>query len=206
MWCIYLDPTPGVTRETAREGAAEARALLDELACRVPKTTGKVCIDVYVRAQLGYDPHQVRQAAVAFVRELSVVPELTYRRMVEGGARQARLRRHVQPENAAQHRFGLGVGLRRAQGLGRPSPGTSCPDIDFMLDDGCYGADRVAANGDPGGDRRRAGVAAAVFLHWYERDLANPDGRPVAAGLPEAAQRTAAGGAEPRRKVERDEE
>jgi len=68
---IDLDPGPGVTFEMIREGAAETKALLDELGvASFPKTTGNRGIHVYVRLQPKWDGYAVRAAAVAVAREL----------------------------------------------------------------------------------------------------------------------------------------
>ncbi|MFC4943564.1 non-homologous end-joining DNA ligase [Pseudonocardia sp. GCM10023141] len=68
---IDLDPSPGVTFAMIREGAAETKALLDELGVAShPKTTGSRGIHVYVRLQPRWDGYQVRAAAVALAREL----------------------------------------------------------------------------------------------------------------------------------------
>ena len=68
---IDLDPSPGVTFAMIREGAAETRALLDELGLDShPKTTGHRGIHIYVRLQPRWDGYAVRAAAVAVAREL----------------------------------------------------------------------------------------------------------------------------------------
>lgn len=68
---IDLDPTPGVTFDQVREGAAEVKALFDELSVRsFPKTTGSKGIHVYVRLEHRWDSYEVRAAAVALAREL----------------------------------------------------------------------------------------------------------------------------------------
>jgi DNA ligase D len=68
---IDLDPSPGVTFAMIQEGAAETKALLDELGvASYPKTTGNRGIHVYVRLQSEWDGYAVRAAAVAVAREL----------------------------------------------------------------------------------------------------------------------------------------
>jgi DNA ligase D len=68
---IDLDPSPGVTFAMIQEGAAETKALLDELGVAAyPKTTGNRGIHVYARLQPRWDGYQVRTAAVALAREL----------------------------------------------------------------------------------------------------------------------------------------
>ena len=82
-----------------------------------PKTTGNRGLHVYVRLEPRWDSYEVRSAAVAVARELERrEPERDHRRVVEGGARRARLRR-LQPERAAQDgvRRLVGAGARRAR-------------------------------------------------------------------------------------------
>jgi DNA ligase D len=68
---IDLDPSPGVTFPMIQEGAAETKALLDELGIvSHPKTTGNRGIHIYVRLLSNWDSYQVRSAAVALAREL----------------------------------------------------------------------------------------------------------------------------------------
>lgn len=68
---IDLDPSPGVTFAMIQEGAAETRALLDELGIAShPKTTGRRGIHIYVRLQPRWDGYAVRAAAVALARDL----------------------------------------------------------------------------------------------------------------------------------------
>ncbi|HEX2131796.1 MAG TPA: non-homologous end-joining DNA ligase [Actinophytocola sp.] len=68
---IDLDPGPGVTFAMIREGAAETKALLDELGvASFPKTTGNRGIHVYARLLPHWDGYAVRSAAVALAREL----------------------------------------------------------------------------------------------------------------------------------------
>src|SRR5207247_250634 len=68
---IDLDPSPGVDFAMIQEGAAETKALLDELGvASFPKTTGNRGIHVYVRLLPHWDGYQVRSAAVALAREL----------------------------------------------------------------------------------------------------------------------------------------
>jgi DNA ligase D len=68
---IDLDPGPGVTFAMIQEGAAETRALLDELGvASFPKTTGNRGIHVYARLLPSWDGYAVRSAAVAVAREL----------------------------------------------------------------------------------------------------------------------------------------
>jgi DNA ligase D len=68
---IDLDPSPGVTFPMIQEGAAETKALLDELGIEGhPKTTGNRGIHIYARLQPHWDGYAVRAAAVALARAL----------------------------------------------------------------------------------------------------------------------------------------
>ena len=68
---IDLDPSPGVTFDMVREGAARTRDLLAELGLTgYPKTTGRNGIHIYLRLLPRYDSIVVREAAVALAREL----------------------------------------------------------------------------------------------------------------------------------------
>jgi DNA ligase D len=68
---IDLDPTPGVTYDQIREGAAEVKALLDELGLVAhPKTSGNKGLHIYLRLETRWDSYEVRAAAVALAREL----------------------------------------------------------------------------------------------------------------------------------------
>ncbi len=68
---IDLDPSPGVDFEMLREGAAEVKAVLDELGIKgFPKTTGSRGIHIYVNVAPSLDSYQVRSCGVALAREL----------------------------------------------------------------------------------------------------------------------------------------
>ena len=172
---IDLDPTPGVTREMVREGAAEAKALLDELGLAgFPKTTGKNGIHVYVRAQPGYDSYQVRQAAVAFARELERRrPDL----LTAAWWKEERGKRvFVDYNQNAPHKTvfsAWGVRARKGAQVSTPFAWDELPDIDFDAMTIATVPDRVAANGDPWAAIDDAPASLQPLLDWYERDLAN---------------------------------
>jgi len=68
---IDLDPTPGVTYDQIREGAAVVKGLLDELGLvGHPKTSGNKGLHIYLRLAPRWDSYEVRAAAVALAREL----------------------------------------------------------------------------------------------------------------------------------------
>ena len=119
---IDLDPSPGVDFTGIRRAARELQQLLAELGITgYPKTTGRRGLHVYVRLQPRWDSYQVRAAAVAAARELERRRPPDHRRVVEGGARVAGVRR-LQPERAAQD------GLRRLVGPGPPGRPGVHPD------------------------------------------------------------------------------
>jgi DNA ligase D len=68
---IDLDPQPGTDFEDAVRGAAEARALVDELGYTgFPKTSGGRGVHIYIRIEPRWTFTDVRHAAIAFGREL----------------------------------------------------------------------------------------------------------------------------------------
>jgi DNA ligase D len=68
---IDLDPGPGTTYEMARESAALAKSLLDDVGLvGYVKTTGSRGLHVYVRLRREWDGVAVRAAAVAVAREM----------------------------------------------------------------------------------------------------------------------------------------
>ncbi|MFV0256984.1 MAG: non-homologous end-joining DNA ligase [Acidimicrobiales bacterium] len=68
---IDLDPSPGVDFDDIRAAAGRVRDLFDELGmASFPKTTGSRGLHIFVPLEPRWDSYQVRQAAVAFAREL----------------------------------------------------------------------------------------------------------------------------------------
>ena len=126
---IDLDPQPGTDFDEAREAAHEVRTLLDELGHRrAPEdhraTAASTCT---CASRPRWTPIEVRAGAVAVAPRARPPPARPpHRRVVEGGARRARLRR-LQPERAAQDgvRRVVGAGARPARRCRRRSRGTS---------------------------------------------------------------------------------
>ena len=120
--------SPAPAFAEARAAACELKALLDELGIAgYPKTTGNRGLHVYVRLEPRWDSYEVRSAAVAVgARARAPPPRHPHRRVVEGGAGRADLRR-LQPERAAQDGVRRVVGARAAgrRRSRRRSPGTS---------------------------------------------------------------------------------
>jgi DNA ligase D-like protein (predicted polymerase) len=199
---IDLDPSPGVGFEQLQQAAALVHAFFEELAIEAwVKTSGSRGLHVYVGLQPRWDSYEVRAAAVALAREL----ERRHPDLVEGGARQPRLRR-LQPERAPQDRLRRVVRTtpRRRAGvhpdrLGRARVGRPrrAHDRDGA---GPRGRTRRPVGGQaepPAGPRAAAGPVAP-------RPGQRPDGRAVATRLPEAAERATPRGAEPGRSSQRD--
>ncbi|GII76462.1 ATP-dependent DNA ligase [Sphaerisporangium rufum] len=68
---IDLDPQPGTGFEQARQTAFEVHELLMELGMRgFPKTSGTRGIHIYVRIEPRWSFTEVRQAAIAFARQI----------------------------------------------------------------------------------------------------------------------------------------
>ena len=68
---IDLDPTEDYDFEAARDVAAAARELLDEIGLvGWPKTSGNRGIHIYVRVRRDWDFYEVRRAGLAIAREL----------------------------------------------------------------------------------------------------------------------------------------
>ena len=111
---IDLDPTTGIGFDEVRAVALLCRDVLEELGLRgYPKTTGNNGLHVYLRlaGALGLGAGAGRCGG-AGPRARAPLPGPDHGELVEGGARQPRLRR-LQPERAPQDR------LRR---LVRPAP------------------------------------------------------------------------------------
>ena len=102
---IDLDPSPGVDLAMVKEAATETRALLDELGIEGhPKTTGRNGIHVYVRLRPRAGlVRGARGGGGPGPRAGAPPSRPDHRRLVEGGAGRARVRR-LQPERAAQDR------------------------------------------------------------------------------------------------------
>ena len=100
---IDLDPQPGCRLRGGAGGGLPLRDLFDELGMvAFAKTTGNRGIHIYVRLEPRWDSTEVRAGAVAVARELERrLPRPRHRQLVEGGTRQAGLRR-LQPERPAQ--------------------------------------------------------------------------------------------------------
>ena len=203
-------PTSCASTSTRRRASASTRCAPPRCAAATcstssacagyPKTTGSNGLHVYLRLEPRWDSVEVRAAAVALARELERRhPERDHGQLVEGGARQPRLRR-LQPERAAQD------GVRRvvrpaphgrpgvdAAHLGRRSRRWSPDELTIRTV-----PDLVRRRGDPWADIARAApVARAAARAGRAGQGGRAARRPVAAAVPEDARRAAPGGAEP---------
>ena len=197
---LDLDPQPGVDFDGIRAAAAELRALLDELGIvGYPKTTGNRGLHVYVRLEPRWDSYQVRSAAVAAARELERRrPEL----ITAAWWKEERGQRvFVDYNQNAPHKTVFGAWSVRA----RPGAQVSAPLTWDEVEDAAPGRaddrDRARAarcrRRPVERDRRRAAVARAAARAARAGPRRRSHGRSVAARLPEAAGRAAAGRAEP---------
>ena len=199
---LDLDPQPGTdfthVREAAPRGAT--RSSTSSGVVGYPKTTGNRGLHVYVRLEPRWDSYQVRWAAVAIARELERRrPDL----LTAAWWKEERGERiFVDFNQNAPHKTVFGAWSVRARvgGAGvdaaalgrdrrRSTPTTSrsprCPA-------------RLEAGGDPWAGMNDDPQSLEPLLEMHERDRANGlMDAPVAARLPEAARRAAAGRAEP---------
>ena len=198
---LDLDPQPGTSFAEARAAAWELKALLDELGIAgFPKTTGNRGLHVYVRLQPRWDSYAVRSAAVAAARELERRrPDI----LTAAWWKEERGERiFVDYNQNAPHKTVFGAWSVRAR-AGRA--GVDAAGLGGARRRRPRRADARERPGPPrarrrsvGRDRRRPAVARAAAGAARARPRERPAGRPVAAGLPEAARRAAARRAEPR--------
>ena len=171
---IDLDPSPGVTFPMIQEGAAETKALLDELGIASrPKTTGNRGIHVYARLHPRWDGYQVRSAAVALARELERRrPDL----MTAGWWKEERGSRvFVDFNQNAPHKTVFGAWCVRASPHGQVSTPFEWAELDAIRPRELTLATvpgRVAAHGDPWASMSAQRQSIAPLLEMYERDLA----------------------------------
>ena len=190
---IDLDPHAGRRLPQIREAAHEVKALLDELGIAgYPKTTGNRGLHVYVRLEPRWDSYEVRSAAVAVGPRARAAPARPHhRRVVEGGAGRAGLRR-LQPERAAQDgvRRVVGAGPARRPGVDPVRMGRARRDPPRRPHHRHVPA-RLEPSATRGRHERRPAVARAPARDARTRPGQRPHRRPLAARLPEAAGRAA---------------
>ena len=193
---LDLDPQPGTDFLDAVVAARELKTLLDEVGIvAYPKTTGNRGLHVYIRLEPRWDSYEVRSAAVAVARELERRrPDL----ITAAWWKEERGERiFVDYNQNAPHKTVFGAWSVRARAGAQVSTPLAWDELARVQPDELTMAavtqreDPWAAIGDapavtrapPGDARARHGERAAR--------------RAVAAGLPEAAERAAAGRAEP---------
>jgi DNA ligase D len=173
-WRIDLDPMPQASFASVRRVAQVAREVLDEIgAVGWPKTSGGNGLHIYVRTEPRWGFGEVREAALAFAREVE--------RRIPSDATTTWWRKDRPPDkvfvdynqNARDHTIASAYSVR-----GNPHATVSTPISWGELDDGLDPQDftiatvpaRFARIGDP-----HAGIDDAVFsleplLEWAERD------------------------------------
>lgn len=170
---IDLDPGPGVGFAMIQEGAAETRALLDELGvASFAKTTGNRGLHVYARLAPRWDGYAVRAAAVAVARELERRrPDLLTAAWwkEERGARV-----FVDFNQNAPHRTVFGAWSVRANPHGQVSTPFEWAELAAIEPRELTIASvpaRLARRGDPWGAMPAQSLDPLLALH--ERDLAD---------------------------------
>ena len=196
-------PRPAARHRLRRRarGGRELKALLDELGIAgYPKTTGNRGLHVYVRLEPRWDSYEVRSAAVAAARELERRrPDI----LTAAWWKEERGERiFVDYNQNAPHKTVFGAWSVRARVGAQVSTPLRWDELDDIDPDELTLATvpaRLERDGDPwAGDRRRAAVARAAAGDAPARPRGRPDGRAVAARLPEAAGRAAPRRAQPR--------
>ena len=173
-WRIDLDPMPKAGFDAVRHVARIAHELLDELGIiGWPKTSGGNGLHIYVRIEPRWGFGEVRQAALAFAREVE--------RRIPADATTTWWRKDRDPrkvfvdynQNARDHTIASAYSVRGNRD-GTVSTPISWDELDGGLDPRDFTIAtvpaRFAAIGDP-----HAGIDDAVFsleplLEWAERD------------------------------------
>jgi DNA ligase D len=175
-WRIDLDPMPEAGFDAVHRVAGVAREVLDEIgAVGWPKTSGGNGLHIYVRIEPRWEFGEVREAALAFAREVE--------RRIPADATTTWWRKDRPPDkvfvdynqNARDHTIASAYSVR-----GNPFGTVSTPIFWNELDDALDPRDftiasvpaRFAEIGDP-----HAGIDDAVFsleplLEWASRDAA----------------------------------
>lgn len=172
---IDLDPSPGVTFEQVREGAALLHDLMDEVGIAAfPKTTGSHGLHVYARLRPRWDSFDVRRAAVALAREL----ERRHGELMtaqwwkeERGARV-----FVDFNQNAPHKTVFGawcVRPRTTAQVSTPLQWDELTTIDPQALTIATVPARVARDGDPWASIADEPQSIEPLLQWYARDLAD---------------------------------
>jgi len=172
---IDLDPTPGVGYEQIREGAAEVKAVLDELGIvGHPKTSGNKGLHIYVRVQPRWTSYEVRAAAVALARELERRrPDL----LTAAWWKEERGERvFIDFNQNAPHKTIFGAWSVRARPGAQVSTPITWEEVPRLHPDDLTIATvppLVAERGDPWADMSENPQSIEPLLAWSARDMAN---------------------------------
>jgi DNA ligase D len=177
-WRIDLDPMPEASFDQVRRVAHVAREVLDEIgAVGWPKTSGGNGLHIYVRIEPRWGFSEVREAALAFAREVE--------RRIPADATTTWWRKDRPPDkvfvdynqNARDHTIASAYSVR-----GNPEATVSTPIAWDELDDvqprECTIATvpaRFARIGDPHAGIDDAPFSLEPLLEWAEREAPAPD-------------------------------
>jgi DNA ligase D len=173
-WRIDLDPMPDASFEGVRRVAHVAREVLDEVgAVGWPKTSGGNGLHIYVRIEPRWEFGDVRQAALAFAREVE--------RRIPSDATTTWWRKDRDPrkvfvdynQNARDHTIASAYSVR-----GNPFGTVSTPIFWDELDDALDPREftiatvpaRFAAIGDPHAGIDDAAFSLEPLLEWAARE------------------------------------
>ena len=201
---IDLDPSPGQNFDHIREAAMHVRLYFAELGIRsYVKTTGSKGLHIYVRVVDGYDSFAVRGASVTVARELAdahpdLITDEWWKELREGKV-------FVDFNQNAPHKNVFGAwGVRPRVGAQVSTPFEWDELMDVMPDELTMLTvpDRLAERGDPWADMNDEPQDIAPLVEQFaERHRRRHSRRTLAAGVPEDAQRGAAGPAQPRQEA-----
>ena len=176
-WRIDLDPMPKASFAAVRRVAHVAHAVLDEIgAVGWPKTSGGNGLHIYVRIEPRWGFTEVREAALAFAREVE--------RRIPGDATTTWWRKDRPPDrvfvdynqNARDHTIASAYSVRgnRDGTVSTPIAWDELDEVEPAEFTIATVPDRFARIGDP-----HAGIDDAVFsleplLEWAEREPSEP--------------------------------
>ena len=190
---IDLDPSPGVTFDQVRESAAHVRDLLAEHGMLgFAKTTGSKGIHVYVRVEPGWDSFAIRGAVIALGRELATRhPDL----ITDKWWKEERGERvFIDFNQNAPHKNMFGAWgarpRRRRAGVDAVRVGRTRLDRPGRDDDRHRARPARSARRSVGADGRRAVHDHAARRALRRRSRRRHPRLPVAARLPEDAERS----------------
>ena len=197
---IDLDPQPGTAFDEIRTAAGYVPDLFDELGIvGYPKTTGNRGLHVYVRLEPRWDSFEVRAGAVALAREL----ERRYPDLITANwwKEERGERIFVDFNQNAPHKTVFGAWFARPRVGGQVSTPLAWDEVDTVDPEELTirtVPDLVRRRGDPwAGIADHTPVAPTPVGHGGAGPGRRAARRALAARIPQAARRTASGGAEP---------